>query len=148
MRKGSVTRLLPYSCERLFELAADIESYPDYMPGWIDARIIERNEGQLLVRQQLGFQLFHRSFLARAELDRPRRIAVRSADGPFGDLSVEWKFEPAPGGHCRVSLEFSFVLQSAFLDRIAGRLFDQKAPLVIERFEMRARQLYAAGNRP
>lgn len=147
MFTGSATRILSYTCEQLFELAADVESYPAYLPGWTDVRIIERSGKQLLVRQQLGLRLLRQPFLARAELDRPRCIRVSSNDGPFRDLAIEWRFEPATAGQCRVSLNFSFSLQSSWLEPMAGLLFDQTAPLVMSRFEMRAQQLYAVKQR-
>lgn len=143
MSSGSVSRTLPYRCDQLYALAADIEAYPEYLPGWVDARIIQRSDTHLLVRQQLGLRLLRQPFISRAELDPPRRISVHSEDGPFRDLSIEWRFAAAAAGHCEVSLGFSFALQSTYLAPIAELLFEQTAPRIIARFEQRARQLYA-----
>ena len=42
--------LLPFSAESVFDLVADIEGYPDFLPGCVGAEIIERDahtdEGQ------------------------------------------------------------------------------------------------------
>lgn len=143
MSTGSVTCTLPYSCEQLFALAADIEAYPEYLPGWLEVQIIERSDTHLLVRQQLGLQLLRQPFTARAELDRPQRITVRSNDGPFRELSIEWRFQPEGSRQCRVSLVFSLALKSAFLAPMAALLFDQTAPLIVSSFERRAHRLYA-----
>lgn len=37
-----VERLLPYRAEQLFDLAADVERYPEFLPLWIAARIRSR----------------------------------------------------------------------------------------------------------
>lgn len=143
MPTGFVTRTLPYPCERLFDIAADIEAYPAYLPGWVEARIIERSDTHLLVRQQLGLRLLRQSFSSRATLERPRRISVYAEDGPFRELTIEWRFEAAAASQCRVSLGFSFTLRSAYLAPMAELLFDQTSAQVIARFEQRARQLCA-----
>ena len=56
MPAHSTSRTLPYSCEQLFDLAADVESYQEYLPGWVSARTLERTGNRLRVEQQLGLK--------------------------------------------------------------------------------------------
>jgi coenzyme Q-binding protein COQ10 len=142
MVSHSASRLLPWSCEQLFDLAADVESYPDYLPGWISARITERSDRHLRVVQQLGFKLLRQPFNSTAELERPRRITVRSEDGPFRCLKLEWRFEAAGVQQCRVALTIDLELNSGFLEPMVNSLFNLAATDVIARFEIRAHQLY------
>ena len=69
-------RPLPYSREQLFDLAADIESYPAFLRGWQSARIIERRGSMLRVKQTLGIGTLNLTFETAAMLQRPHRIAV------------------------------------------------------------------------
>ncbi len=46
--------LLPFSCERVFDLAADIERYPEFLPGWIAAQVLRRQTHACDVHQILG----------------------------------------------------------------------------------------------
>ena len=44
---------LPYPCERVFDMVADIERYPEFLPGWTHARILDRHDNRLHAEQQL-----------------------------------------------------------------------------------------------
>ncbi|MEN8207581.1 MAG: type II toxin-antitoxin system RatA family toxin [Pseudomonadota bacterium] len=143
MSTHSALRRLPYSCEQLFDLAADVESYPEFLPGWVDARILERNGNHLRVEQRLGLKLLPLPFVTTAVLDRPQKVSIHSSDGPFRFLQIEWRFEPAGPGCCTVSLEFNYRLRIGLLDRMAAALFDHSSPEIINRFDKRAHLLYS-----
>ena len=142
MPSHSASRTLPWSCDQLFDLAADVESYPDYVPGWINARIVERTDKRLRVEQQLGLKLLRQPFVSTAELERPRRITVHSDDGPFRCLRLEWRFEAAGLQQCRVSLSIDLQLRSSFLEPMVNSLFNLAAADIISRFEIRAHTVY------
>jgi coenzyme Q-binding protein COQ10 len=142
MSTHSASRTLPYSCEQLFDLAADVESYPDYLPGWVSARILERTGNRLRVEQQLGLKLIPLPFVTTAVLDRPQKISIHSSDGPFRLLQIEWRFEPARPGYCTVFLDFNFQMRVGFLEQVMTALFDHSSPEILNRFEKRAKLLY------
>jgi coenzyme Q-binding protein COQ10 len=142
MSTHSTSRTLPYSCEQLFDLAADVESYPDYLPGWVSARILERTGNRLRVEQQLGLKLIPLPFVTTAVLDRPQKISIHSSDGPFRLLQIEWRFEPARPGYCTVFLDFNFQMRVGFLEQVMTALFDHSSPEILNRFEKRAKLLY------
>lgn len=126
----------------MFDLAADVESYPEYLPGWINAEILQRTGNQLRVEQQLGLKTFTRPFVTTAMLDRPKKVSIHSDDAPFRFLQIEWCFEPAGPGHCTVSLEFSYQMRIGLLERMAKALFKRASPDIIKRFGRRAKILY------
>ena len=142
MPTHSAARTLPWSCEQLFDLAADVESYPDYLPGWTSVRIVKRTDDYLRVEQQLGLRLLRQTFVSTAELERPRRITVHSDDGPFRCLRLEGCFEAVDLQRCRVSLTIDLELKSSFLEPMVDSLFDMAATDTISRFEIRAHTLY------
>lgn len=143
MSTHSASRTLPYSCEQLFDLAADVESYPEYLPGWVGAKILERSGNRLRVEQQLGLKLLPLPFVTTAVLDRPQKISIHSNDGLFRFLQIEWRFEPAGPGYCTVLLDFNYQLHASFPGRIATALFDHLSPEIINRFDKRAQMLYS-----
>jgi len=142
MTSHRASRTLPWSCEQLFDLAADVEGYPDYVPGWVSARIVERTDKRLRVEQQLGLKLLRQPFVSTAELERPARITVHSDDGPFRCLRLEWRFEAAGLQRCRVSLSIDLQLKSLFLEPMVNSLFNLAAADIISRFEIRAHTVY------
>jgi len=138
----SASRTLPWSCQQLFDLAADVESYPDYLPGWISVKVVERTDKRLRVEQQLGLKLLRQPFISKAELESPSRITVYSDDGPFRCLRLEWRFEAAGVQRCRVSLSIEIQLNSSFLEPMVNNLFNLAAADIMSRFEIRAHALY------
>ena len=146
MQTYSASQTFAWSREQLFDLAADVESYPQFLPGWIDANILERSEQHLRVRQQLGLQLLRQPFISTATLQRPERISIDSDDGPFRCLHIEWRFETVTSVQSRVSLNISLQLDSSFLETMAGALFNLAAADIVARFGARAEKIY--GPRP
>ncbi len=138
-----VDRLLPYTAEQLFDLAADVESYPEYLPGWISARIRKRNSNEYHTDQVLGLGPFRVEFGSRTILQRPKRIDVMSTDFPFRQLRITWTFEPQPGPACRVTALSEFELRLATLQRFYDRVLPNAIGDIMAAFEKRAARLYA-----
>jgi coenzyme Q-binding protein COQ10 len=138
-----VDRLLPYTAEQLFDLAADVESYPEYLPWWISARIRKRNNNEYHTDQVLGLGPFRIEFGSRTVLQRPRRIDVMSTDFPFRQFRMTWMFEPQPDPACKVMAfsEFEFRLSAA--QRIYDRVLPNAIGDIMSAFERRAARLYA-----
>jgi coenzyme Q-binding protein COQ10 len=140
-------RVLPYSPEQLFDLVADVERYPEFLPWCIGARV-RRREGDLVVADLLiGFKMFRERFTSRVALDRPQRIDVSYEEGPFRYLNNHWIFEPMPDGSCRIDFFVDFEFRSAILQKIIGVLFNEAVRRRVSAFETRARQLYGEGTR-
>src|SRR5215831_6673006 len=92
-------RLLGYRPEQMFDLVADVERYPEFLPWCIGARIRERKLNLLVADLIIGFRMIRERFTSRVVLDRPRlAIEVAYADGPFKHMSNRWLFEATPEG--------------------------------------------------
>lgn len=137
-----VERLLPYRAEQLFDLAADVERYPEFLPLWIAARIGKREAGAYETDQVVGFGPVRLSFQSRTVLRRPERIDVTSDDPRFRGSRLSWSFEPQPGGKCLVRLAAAGELRSRMLQRAAERAPEAAAGEIIAAFESRARELH------
>lgn len=139
-------RLLPYRPEQLFDLAADVERYPEFLPLWIAARIRKREPGVdqtvYYTDQAVGFGPVRLRFESRTVLRRPERIDVASDDPRFRGFSLSWTFEPQPGGKCRVRLAAAVEFRSRLLQRAADRAVAAVAGEIIAAFEARARKRY------
>ena len=64
----------PYTREQMFDLAADVESYEEFLPGWHGARIYKREGDLYYVEQEIGYGLVRKRFTSKAILKRPERI--------------------------------------------------------------------------
>src|SRR6266481_6183266 len=120
-------RVLPYTPEQLFALVADVERYPEFLPWCVGARIKERQSDLIVADLIIGFRMFRERFTSRVSLDRPGRIDVTYADGPFRYLNNHWTFTPAAGG-CRVGFFVDFEFKSRLLQRVIEVLFRSRNP--------------------
>jgi len=148
MLTQSVERLLPYSRARLFDLAADVERYPEFLRWWISARIRRRQTDVYYTDQVVAFGPIRVGFCSKTILSRPASIEVVSDEPPFRRFHLCWVFRSYPGGGCRVSLTTSLEFRSSLLDRLAYWVLPASIDEIILAFERRAHQLYAHDDRP
>ena len=136
-------RLLGYRPEQMYDLVADIERYPEFLPWCIGARIRERTEDLVVADLIIGFKMIRERFTSRVSLDRDRlTIEVTYADGPFKQMTNRWRFEPTEDGRCRIDFYVAFEFRSAMLQKLIGVLFHEAVRRMVGAFETRARKLY------
>ena len=87
-------RRLPYSSEQIFDLAADIERYPQFLRWWISAHIVRREPQLLTVEQVLGVGPVQMRFTSQALLQRPDCLEVRSSDSMFEKFHMRFLVSP------------------------------------------------------
>lgn len=138
-------RVLPHSPEQLFDLVADVERYPEFLPWCIGARIRSRRENVLAADLIIGFKGFRESFTSEVTLDQAAmRIDVAYRDGPFKYLNNHWIFNAQPDGACEIDFFVDFEFRSRLLQRIIGILFNEAVRRMVAAFEARADQIYGA----
>jgi coenzyme Q-binding protein COQ10 len=149
MPRHSETRDLPYTPEQMYDLVADVASYPQFLPWTAAARIRSREggpEGEVMLADLIiSFKVFRESFGSRVTLwPGERRIQTEYLDGPFSHLQSEWTFEPTPKG-CRVEFWVDFEFRNRLIGRAVGVVFNEAMQRVVAAFEKRARALYGDG---
>ncbi|HXP30775.1 MAG TPA: type II toxin-antitoxin system RatA family toxin [Stellaceae bacterium] len=135
-------RRLPYSAAQLFELVADVERYPEFLPWCVGARVRERTDKTIVADLIIGFKMVRERFTSRVVLDRPDRIDVSYAEGPFRYLNNHWTFQPQPDGGCVIDFYVDFEFRSRMLQKIIEVLFHEAVRRMVSAFEARARRLY------
>lgn len=140
-------RQMNYTPQQLFDMVADIESYPQFLP-WCTAARIRKREGDVVWADlMIGFKLVRERFTSRVEMVRPDRINVTYSDGPFKYLNNHWVFEPLPDGSTLIDFYVDFEFHSKVLQKIIGALFNEAVKLMVSAFQKRAAQLYGADGR-
>jgi coenzyme Q-binding protein COQ10 len=135
---------LPYVPEQMFDLVADVESYPDFVPWLLAAHIRERHGDTLLVEMTVGTTLLRRRFGSTAQLERPHRISIMSHDALFERFAQVWTFEAADDGGTNVTYHVDFQFRSRLLQAIMGARFADMAGTMLSAFRRRARSIYGA----
>ena len=134
-------RLLPYTPEQLYDLVADIERYPEFLPWCVAARIRSREGTVVVADLMIGFKMIRERFTSRVSLTPKTRIDVVYSEGPFKHLHNHWVFERTEGG-CRIDFFVEFEFRSRALQKIIEVLFHEAVRRMVGAFEARARVLY------
>jgi coenzyme Q-binding protein COQ10 len=134
-------KLLPYSQAQLFDLVADIERYPEFLPWCVGARIRERKGDEILGDLLIGYKMVRERFTSRVVLYRPDHIDVSYSEGPFKYLTNHWYFIEQKDG-CLIDFYVDFEFRSRFLQGIVKVLFNEAVKRMVAAFEARAHALY------
>lgn len=146
MKVHTETRVLPHTSDQMFDLVADVASYPEFLPWCVGARIRENRPDMVLADLMIGFKMVREKFTSKVLLDRAgRRIDVEYIDGPFKHLKNHWTFSDAPNGQCRIDFYLEFEFSSVVLQKLIGVLFHEAVRRMVGAFEARAMQLYGKG---
>ncbi|MEQ8334009.1 type II toxin-antitoxin system RatA family toxin [Nisaea sp.] len=135
-------RVVPFSPEQLFDLIADVQRYPEFLPWCVGARIRKRDGDTIFADLVIGYKLFRERFTSKVTLSRDRnRIDVEYTDGPFKYLNNHWVFEPHPKG-CLIDFYVDFEFRSKMLQKIIEVFFNEAVRRMVGAFEARAHELY------
>lgn len=135
-----ITRIVDLPRDVVFAVVADVERYPEFVPGFANAHVRPRGANRLEVLQRVGIKSLTVSFRSMAELDPPERIVIRSADWPFKRLDQEWRLEALDEGATRVTFRASYALASERLRRLVAARIDRQLRRMVEAFERRLEQ--------
>jgi coenzyme Q-binding protein COQ10 len=150
MPTHSETRNLPYSAQQMYDLVADVESYPKFLPWNAAARIRSRKpvEGGGEVMEAdlvISFKVFRERFGSRVTLwADAKKIDTEYLDGPFRYMRSNWAFADRPEGGCEVRFFVDFEFRNAILQGIIGLVFNEAMQRIVRAFEARAKELYGA----
>ena len=146
MPTHSEKRELPYAASQMFDLVADIERYPEFLPWCAAARVRSRHQetGAEILEADLviSFKVFREKFGSRVALKRSQcRIDTEYLDGPFRYLKSYWVFHDNEFG-CEAVFFVDFEFKNAILKRVIGVVFNEAMQRIVRAFEARAEELY------
>lgn len=137
-------RHLPYTPEQLFDLVADVERYPEFLPWCIESKVVGREGNVFYADLIIGYKLFREKFGSKVSLDRPNHVHVQYLRGPMKHLSNHWRFIPMPDGGCMIDFYVDFEFKNPVFQKLMGVFFNEIVRRMVSAFEARATELYAA----
>lgn len=148
MPRFSTQRRVAHSAVNMFDLVADVEKYPAFVPMCSAMHIRERadtGEGVtvLTAAMTVAYKVIHQTFTSRVTLDKPNlKILVEYLDGPFKHMQNRWAFHPAGDDACEVEFFIDYEFKSRALSMLMGALFDTAFRRMAAAFERRADEVY------
>jgi len=138
MTKHVEKRVMSHTPLHMFELVADVERYPEFLPWCLGTRITKQEADVLEADMLIGFRMFRERFGSRVKLDRASmEINVRYTHGPFRYLVNRWRFLPHENG-CEIDFFVDFEFRSRLLQKVIGILFTEAVHRMVRAFETRA----------
>ncbi|PSC06354.1 ubiquinone-binding protein [Alsobacter soli] len=146
------TRRVKHTPADMFDLVADVEKYPLFLPLCEGLKVRRRSQSGegvevLVADMTVGYKAIHETFTSRVTLDRPRlKILVEYVDGPFRHLENRWSFQADPAG-CVIEFYINYEFRSRTLGLLMGAMFERAFRKFAEAFEERANVVYGVGRR-
>jgi coenzyme Q-binding protein COQ10 len=148
MPSFSNKRRVQHTAPEMFDLVADVERYPEFVPLCQSLKIRQRtpkNDGTevIVADMTVSFKLVREAFTSEVTLDRPNlKIAVRYLRGPFSSLENRWTFEPKGEAASDVGFYIAYEFKSRMLALLMGSMFDVAFARFSAAFEKRADVVY------
>ena len=151
MPKFSSKRRVQHSASQMFDLVADVERYPEFVPLCrsltVRARTREGGKDVIVADMTVAYKFVRETFTSRVTLDRANlEILVEYLEGPFQRLNNRWKFRPVGDHACDVEFFIAYEFRSRTLGTLVGSVFDAAFRRFAAAFERRADVVY--GSRP
>jgi coenzyme Q-binding protein COQ10 len=141
-------RRVNHTASEMFDLVADVERYPEFVPLCKALKIRQRTQKPdgtevVIADMTVSFKLVREAFTSRVTLDRANlKIVVEYLQGPFSSLENRWTFVPKPDDTCEVGFFIAYEFKSRMLAMLMGTMFDAAFQRFAAAFETRADAIY------
>lgn len=133
--------LVPFSAENMFDLVNDVVQYPSFLPGCVDANVLEQTcehmKASLLIKKAGVNQWFTTS----NELSRGKFINMSLVEGPFKSLQGGWHFTALAEDACKIEFRLEFEFSSKLVEMAFGKVFSSIANNMVKSFTDRAKDV-------
>jgi len=135
----------------MFAVVADVERYPEFVPGCAGVRVrAHEREGRvetLLADMIVAYHGLRERYTSAVCLDlKSGTITASAINGPFEELETRWRFVQHPDG-CEIHLSLTYVFKNRLLATIANLAFDKIARRMTDAFVARAEKLHGKSER-
>jgi coenzyme Q-binding protein COQ10 len=152
MPQFATKRRVRHAAQNMFDLVADVEKYPEFVPLCSGMRVrsrADKGEGVsvLVAEMTVAYKLIRQTFTSRVTLDKPKlAILVEYLDGPFSRMQNRWTFVSTGDETCEVEFYINYEFRSRAFAMLMGAMFDTAFRRFAAAFEKRADQVY--GRKP
>src|SRR5690242_621390 len=139
-------RILPYSPEQMFAVVADVDRYPEFVPGCAGLRVRARERDgrveHLLADMIVACGGLREQYTSRVCCDlKAGTVTATQDEGAFKTLDTVWHFAQRPEG-CELHFSITFEFRNKLLSAMANVAFDKMSRRMIDAFTNRVEALY------
>jgi len=126
----------------MYELVNNINDYPQFLNWCEGASILNQSDDQITASVQINQGGLKQSFSTLNTLTPYKSIEMQLLDGPFDELSGEWRFETLGENASKVHLTLQFKFKSMVIDMALSPIFKSIANSQLDAFVARAKYIY------
>jgi len=147
MPQFSTKRRVRHAATDMFDLVADVEKYPQFVPLCSALAVKSQTEKDgrtvLVADMTVAYKIVRETFTSRVTLDRQNlKILVEYLNGPFKRMQNRWTFYPVEAKVCDVEFFIDYEFRSRTLAVLMGAMFDAAFRRFAVAFEQRADEIY------
>jgi len=147
MPQFSTKRRVRHAATDMFDLVADVEKYPQFVPLCSGLTVKSRAEKDgktvLVADMTVAYKIIRETFTSRVTLDRQGlKILVEYLNGPFKRMQNRWTFYPVEAKVSDVEFFIDYEFRSRALAVLMGAMFDAAFRRFAVAFEQRADEIY------
>ena len=142
MHRISKSAIVPHTPQQMFELVNNIEDYSQFL-NWCDSSsILNQSDNQITASVEINKGGIKQTFSTLNTLTPYQSIVMELVDGPFDELSGEWRFEPLGENAAKIHLDLQFKFKSMLIDMALSPVFKNIANSQLDSFVARAKYIY------
>ena len=134
--------IVTHAAAQMFALVNDVARYPEFLPWCSGAHVEDESDTQRLASVTVSRGPLRMGFTTRNTLMQDSRILMRFVDGPFRDLTGEWRFDPIGDRGSRVSFRVEFEFKNRLTALALGAAFEALCSSIVDAFVKRAKKMY------
>ncbi len=136
------TALVLFPANNMYQLVADVASYPQFLSWCTASRLIDSGDGWQVASLDIAIAGLRQSFTTRNQLRPGESLSMQLLEGPFQKLSGEWRFEPLSSAGSKILLQLKFEFSGNLLSAAFRHGFASVADRLVNDFCVRAEEVY------
>jgi len=126
--------LVLYSREEMFNLVDSVEDYPNFLPWCGGTEVLTKTSKVTKASIKINFRGVSQTFTTENNKNAPEQMVIKLINGPFKELSGEWRFIELDKDACRIELELHYQFSNIILEKLISPVFNIIANTFIDNF--------------
>jgi ribosome-associated toxin RatA of RatAB toxin-antitoxin module len=126
--------IVPFSCEKMFDLVANINSYQNFLPWCSKSSSFIDENNHTIGNIEIDYLKIKTHFITKNINKAPYKIDMDFVDGPFNDLHGFWSFTPLGNNGCKIEFNLNYEFSNIIVEKIIGPVFNFITKNIIDCF--------------
>jgi len=135
MFKYEETVEVNHSIDKVYNLVASVEKYPEFIPWCNKVELLKVDEqGYHYYKLLVKFGMFSQEFTTKDKFWINEKVEIDLEEGPFKRLYSIWRFKELFPGKTKVDFYIDFEFKSTLLTKLLGKVFLEANKKILKSF--------------